>query len=177
MTAQELGELAAHMVWESYSDFMTSEPLNRLLDALALSPVGEIADAPVARELLMYHLWLHVQALHRGFAARGDLAGADPVVEALSKAFFHDAAEAGVDPVRLPLFRGEVVLRLKEYASLDHPELEEVGKTVLGHLIPPDPPMTPALTRAAAARTLALHGAEILAPFQDFIETVVLRDG
>jgi hypothetical protein len=175
LSLRDLGEHAALLVWESYSDFMTSEPLPRLLDALALAPIGEVAHAPVARELLMYHLWLHFRAIHLGFMARGGPVGdANAATEALCEAFFHDAAEAGVSRERIPTLRAEVALRLKEYSGIAKPGLEAVGVAVVAHMIPPDPPQLPPLTLAAAARTLAAHGAELSEPFQDFVASVPL---
>jgi hypothetical protein len=187
MTPTELGEHAAHLVWETYSDFMVSEGLHSLVTALAIPTVDGIAEEQPAKELLIYHLWAHTRAIQLALGERGeDVAILRLALDELHRAFFEDLEGAGYPRASLPLFEQRIAARYAEYYAAAEQADEMVGEAVLEHLLSRAPegegstggglPSGNGRREFGPEATLLTHRAiEISRPFRDYLEHVVLR--
>jgi hypothetical protein len=187
MTPTELGEHAAHLVWETYSDYMMSEELQSLVTALAIPTVDGVAEEQPAKELLIFHLWAHTRAIQLALGERGeDVAILRLALDELHRAFFEDLEGAGYPRASLPLFEQRIVARYAEYYAAAGQADEMVGEAVLAHLLPSAPeaegsagqgmPSGNGRREFGLEATLLTHRAiEISRPFRDYLEQVVLR--
>jgi hypothetical protein len=167
LTPTQLGEHAAHLVWESYSDFMTSEELGLLVDRLALPTVEGIPEEGAAKELLIFHLWAHTRAIQLGLAGRGEPAELQRVVlDSLHRAIFEDLAGTGYPRSQLPLFEQRVSARYAELYAAAAEGDHRVGHAVALRLAPAAPP--------EASRLLTRRAIEVARPFRDYLEDVAL---
>jgi len=187
MTPTELGEHTAHLVWETYSDFMMSEELRSLVTALAIPTVDGVAEERPAKELLIFHLWAHTRAIQLALGERGEnVATLRFALDELHRAFFEDLEAAGYPRVRLPLFEQRVGARYAEYYAAAEQADEMVGEAVLGHLLynraegegigDGGMPSGNGKREFGSEATLLTHRAiEVSRPFRDYLEHVVLR--
>jgi hypothetical protein len=172
LSTDELGENAAHLVWESYSDFLMSDTLAHLVRDLVLPTVDGIPDEYPAKELLIYHLWAHTRAIQLGLTGRGEPADTvREVLDALHRAFFEDLEGTGFPRSHLPVFEQRVSARYAEYYQAAEQGDERVGEVALLHLL------GGAMHEGQqeAARLLTHRAVEVASPFRDYIEEVVLR--
>ncbi|TVP46513.1 MAG: hypothetical protein EA350_06935 [Gemmatimonadales bacterium] len=189
MTPTELGEHAAHLVWETYSDFMNSEALRSLVASLGIRTVDGVPEERPAKELLIFHLWAHTRSIQLALGERGEAAAILRLaLDELHRAVFEDLEAAGYPSVRLPLFEQRVGARYAEYYAAAEEADEKVGQAVLGHLLPQGPGIEGDAEEGAAAfsgngqrdtgveATILTHRAiEIARPFRDYLEQVVLK--
>jgi hypothetical protein len=173
MTPGELGEHAAHLVWESFSDFMTSEELVFLVRDLGLPTVEGIPDEYPSKELLIFHLWAHTRAIQMGLGGRAEPAGVvRRVLDALHLAVFEDLEGTGYPKSHLPVFEQRVSARYAEYYQAAERGDEQVGHAALLHLLAGDAREG----HDEASRILTRRAVELASPFRDYVEEVVLRD-
>jgi len=188
MTPASLGEHAAHMVWESYSDFMTSEALDVLVAEAGIPTLDGIPEDHPAKELLIFHLWAHTRAIQLGLARRGEeRTTVQEALDALHRAVFDDLASSGYPRVRLPLFEQRVSARYAEYYAAAELGDDAVGRSVLAHLSPvgalagfagPGPSANGrAAYRPEIAAILTHRAIEVTRPFRDYLEQVEIRSG
>ena len=181
LTPQALGEHTAHLVWETFSEFLVSPELTRLVQTLEIPAAEGIPDEHGARELLIFHLWAHTQAIQQGLGSRNDLEG-DPrevlrqVLDTLHRAFFEDLEETGVPRAHLPLFEQRVSARYAEYYQAAETDDLAVGKAAMLHLLngAPEPGGAEAVLPHPTA-LLAQRAREVAAPFRDYLASVELR--
>jgi hypothetical protein len=173
LTPGELGEHAAHLVWESYSDFMISDELSLLMDALGLPTVEGIPDEYPAKELLIFHLWAHTRAIQLGLGGRGEpQETVRAVLDALHRAVFEDLEGTGYPASFLPVFEQRVSARYAEYYQAAEVGDDRVGEVAAHHLVSGEP--TSGVPEAN--RVLTTRAVEVARPFRDFVEDVVLRE-
>jgi hypothetical protein len=188
MTPAELGEHAAHMVWESYSDFMMSEALHLLVEEAGIPTVDGIPEDHPAKELLIFHLWAHTRAIQLGLTGRGeDRTIVQEALDALHRAVFEDLAATGYPRARLPLFEQRVSARYAEYYGAARLGDDAVGRAILAHLSPvggltalaaPGPSADGrARDRPEIPAILTHRAIEVTRPFRDYLEQVELRSG
>jgi hypothetical protein len=186
MTPGALGEHAAHMVWESYSDFMTSEALDVLVAEAGIPTLNGIPEDHPAKELLIFHLWAHTRAIQLGLAGRGEERGmVQEALDALHRAVFEDLAATGYPRARLPLFEQRVSARYAEYYAAAERGDGAVGQAALAHLSPvgalagfagPGPSANGrAAFRPEIPAILTHRAIEVTRPFRDYLEQVELR--
>lgn len=167
LTPTELGEHTAHLVWESYSDFMTSEELGLLVNGLALPTVEGVPEEGAAKELLIFHLWAHTRAIQLGLTARGESPETQRrILDTLHRAVFDDLADTGYPRGQLPLFEQRVSARYAELYLAAEEGDARVGEAVALRLAPAAPP--------GAVRILTQRAIEVARPFRDFLEDVAL---
>lgn len=168
---EALGEHLAHMVWESFSDFLTDPAMRELLEGIGVELPGGVPDEHTAGELMIFQLWAHTRAAQLGFHSRLDEAQVRRILDVLHQAVFEDMVENGLPPVQLPVFEQRVGVRYAEYHAAAQISDEEVGRALLGHLAGHDEGGT------AAARILTERAIEVANPLRDFLEDIKVTAG
>lgn len=168
LSPEELGEHVAHMVWESYSDFMTSEELARLVVRLGIPTVDGVPEEDSAKELLILHLWAHTRAIQLGLAPREEAEGTvRQILDTLHRAVYDDLAESGYPRGQLPLFEQRVSARYADYYAAARSGDEVVGKVAARYLAAAPPP--------EAGSILTRRAVEVARPLRDWLEEVEIR--
>jgi hypothetical protein len=168
MNPRELGEHLAHLVWESFSDFLTDETSRAFLDELGLTSAEGLPDERVAGELLIFHLWAHTRAVQLAFFGTPAEARVRATLDALHHAFFQDMEANGTPEAHLPVFEQRVSARYSEYYTAAEESDELVGQAVLAHLAPPS------RRTGTMARVLTERAIELSNPLRDFLTDVEL---
>ena len=114
MSAPELGDNLAQLVWESFSDFMN----RRGLPSEQEDPEGGAAvlAAPTVEpeEALIFFMWLHTRAAQQACGHEGDRL--KPVLDSMHQALYDDLeANTTFTRAQLPLFEQRVSARYAEY--------------------------------------------------------------
>lgn len=172
MSPRALGEHLAHLVWESFSDFLTDEEPRRFLDELGLTQEEGLPDERVAGELLIFHLWSHTRAVQLAFVGTASEAQLRETLDALHHAFFQDMVANGTPEAHLPVFEQRVSARYSEYyAAAEHSDVR-VGQAVLAHLLTRGEPTD---TPGTMAGILTARALELAHPLRDFLRDVELE--
>lgn len=111
MTAEELGDNLAQLVWESFSDFLERRGLPDNDEGS-----GGVLALPTIEpeEALIFFMWLHTRSCQQACGA------ADPdrgkrVLDAMHRAVYEDLEAGDVPRLQLPLFEQRVSARYSEY--------------------------------------------------------------
>lgn len=167
VTASELGDQIAQLVWESFSDFIADGDAEALL---GLTPENGATYDHAAEEMLIFFLWAHTRAVQQAFLSRAPEERVRDGLDALHRAVFQDMVEQGTPPGQLPLFEQRVGARYAEYATAATASDVAVGQAVVRHLTRNSPnPET--LSQALADQAVAVAN-----PLRDFLEEVDLVD-
>jgi hypothetical protein len=169
MSPRALAEHVAHMVWESFSDFLSDPEVHAVLGALGIPLDEGVPDERTSGELLIFHLWAHTRAVQLAFAARGEAALLKDILDALHGAVFQDMVENGTPRAHLPVFEQRVSARYAEYYQAAEVSDDRVGRVALAHLVP-----RKGERPAVAARLLTRRALEVANPLRDFLEEVKL---
>jgi hypothetical protein len=173
MTPRALGEHLAHLVWESFSDFLTDEEPRKLMSEMGLTREEGLPDERVAGELLIFHLWSHTRAVQLAFVGTPAEARLRETLDALHHAFFQDMVENGTPEAHLPVFEQRVSARYSEYYAAAEYSDARVGQAVLAHLVPRDQTTEGPPTMAQALTERAI---ELANPLRDFLRDVELSE-
>jgi hypothetical protein len=167
MTPEELGDSLAHLVWESFSDFLGEDDASVTLRELGIATDDGLPPGEVAEEALIFCLWTHTRGAQLAFVGRAP----DPVLksglDAFHRAVFEDMVKHGTPAHQLPLFEQRVGARYAEYnqaAAVSDTELSRVAiRHLTGHHGSEDQGM------ALLDRVLSTAN-----PLRDFLEEVKL---
>ncbi len=173
MTPRELGEHLAHLVWESFSDFLTDEESRRFLAELGIAGEDGLPNERAVEELLIFHLWSHTRAAQLAFVGTPREGRLRETLDALHHAFFQDMVENGTPEAHLPVFEQRVSARYSEYYAAADVSDPQVGQAVLGHLIPPG---SETVDPAGMARVLTDRAVELANPLRDFLRDVEIAE-
>lgn len=167
MSAAELGDNLAQLVWESFTDFIERR-------AMALPEEDGEGDTAVLaipalepEEALIFFMWLHTRACQQGCGEDPD--GVRDVLDSMHRALYEDLEARAIPRLQLPLFEQRVSARYTEYyeaaANLtDQKVVEVAARHVLGR-----EPIEPATIMDLAEAATVTSG-----PLRDFLHDIEL---
>jgi hypothetical protein len=112
MSAEELGDNLAQLVWESFSDFLERRGVPDGDD----EDSGGVLTLPTIEpeEALIFFMWLHTRSCQQACGAADPTLGKQ-VLDAMHRAVYEDLEAASVRRLQLPLFEQRVSARYSEY--------------------------------------------------------------
>ena len=168
MTPDELGDSLARLVWESFTDFLSSGDTEVSLAQLGVPTEDGIPDAHTSEEALIFILWCHTRAVQLAFLSRAADRLVKAGLDAMHRAVFEDMVENGTPRSHLPIFEQRVGARYSEYHAAAATSDASLGEVVVHHLAP-DGDRDGTMAMAVAERALAVAD-----PLRDFLEEVEL---
>jgi hypothetical protein len=114
MTAAEVGDNLAQLVWESFTDFIERRTGPASADAEAAGATAVLTLPTVEpEEVLIFFMWLHTRACQQAWGQRP--AEVRQVLDAMHQALFEDLEARAIPRMQLPLFEQRVGARYTEY--------------------------------------------------------------
>lgn len=169
MTPDELADNLAHLVWESFSDFLDEDdPGVSLLD-LGVHTKEGVPLGHAAEEALIFLLWTHTRGAQLAFVGRAPDALIRQGLDAMHRAVFDDMVEHGTPPKQLPLFEQRVAARYAEYNQAAADSDQELSRVAVRHL-------TGRTGEPAHAVALLDRALSVANPLRDFLEDVELQE-
>jgi hypothetical protein len=168
MTPDELGDTLAHLVWESFSDFIAKGDAEVPLTELGVETDDGLPEAHATEEALIFLMWAHTRGAQQAFVGRapGELLRAG--LDSMHIAVFEDMVKNGTPRGQLPLFEQRVGARYAEYHHAAALSDAHLGRTVVRHITGRDD-ANDALASAVRDRAVAVAN-----PLKDFLEDVEL---
>lgn len=168
MTPEELGDSLAHLVWESFSDFLDEDD-----PGVSLRDLGVVSDRGVppghaAEEALIFLLWTHTRGAQLAFVGRAPDTLIREGLDSMHRAVFDDMVEHGTPESQLPLFEQRVGARYAEYNQAAADSDHELSRVAVRHL-------TGRTGEPAEAVALLDRALSVANPLRDFLEDVELE--
>jgi hypothetical protein len=167
MSAAELGDNLAQLVWESFTDF-----IERRAKALP-EEAGEGDTAVLAipalepEEVLIFFMWLHTRACQQACGEQPEQVR--EVLDSMHQALYEDLEARAIPRLQLPLFEQRVSARYTEYyeaaANLTDQKVVEVAAR---HVLGPEPMDSATIIDLAEAATVTSG------PLRDFLQDIEL---
>lgn len=171
MTAAELGDSLARLVWETFSDFLSQEDVETPLpENMAFTGEDGTPDDQTAEEALIFFMWAHTRGAQLAFLGRAPDQHLRKGLDAMHKAVFDDMVEHGTPSNQLPIFEQRVSARYAEYHQAASESDARLGEAVCCHLAGATPDCE-AMAEALTERAIA-----VAHPLRDFLEDVELLD-
>lgn len=165
MSAEELGDNLAQLVWESFSDF---------IERRGLPPSGAEEDGGTAvlalptvepEEALIFFMWLHTRACQQAYGQDPEAVRA--VLDSMHRAIYEDLEARTFSRVQLPLFEQRVSARYSEYyEAASDVSGEKVVEVAARHVL------VNGMRRPAVVLELAEAATVTSGPLRDFLEDV-----
>lgn len=168
MTPAELGDTLAHLVWESFTDFLAEGDAEIPLEDLGVPTEDGVPDAHATEEALIFIMWAHTRGALQAFLGRAPDELVRAGLDAMHTAVFEDMVENGTPAIQIPLFEQRVSARYAEYHQASATSDGRVGHVVVRHLTGRDAPNDD-LAHAVRDRAVAVAN-----PLKDFLEDVEL---
>lgn len=168
MTPDQLGDTLAHLVWESFSDFIAQGDAEIPLEELGVETEDGIPGPHATEEALIFLMWGHTRGAQLAFVGRAPDELLREGLDAMHRAVFEDMVKNGTPRSQLPLFEQRVGARYAEYHQASAHSDARLGRAVVRHLTGRDDP-NEALARAVRDRAVAVAN-----PLKDFLEDVEL---
>jgi hypothetical protein len=168
MTPDELGDTLAHLVWESFSDFIAQGDAEVPLTELGVTTEDGLPDPHSTEEALIFLMWAHTRGAQLAFVGRAPSELLREGLDSMHRAVFDDMVKNGTPPEQLPLFEQRVSARYAEYHHAAASSDAHLGRTVLRHITAGDA-FQEALAWALRDRAVAVAN-----PLRDFLEDVEL---
>jgi hypothetical protein len=169
MSAAELGDNLAQLVWESFTDF---------IERRGMAPDGSNEDGETAvlaipsvepEETLIFFMWLHIRAVQQAFGSQLD--DLTNVLDAMHGAIYDDLEERVMSRVQLPLFEQRASARYSEYYEAASRATEErVVEVAARHV------MVNGMNRPGVLLELAEAATVTSGPLRDFLQDVEIGD-
>jgi hypothetical protein len=165
MSAAELGDSLAQLVWESFTDF---------IERRGLPPVSPDDDGGAAvlalptvepEEALIFFMWLHTHACQQACADQPERV--KQVLDAMHQALYEDLEPRAIPRVQLPLFEQRVSARYIEYYEAAARATEEKVVEVAARHVLINDMRRPAITLELAEAATVTSG-----PLRDFLQEV-----
>jgi hypothetical protein len=166
MTAEELGDNLARLVWESFTDFFADEEAEALLSQHGLVDEDGIPKGKAAEEVLIFFMWTHTRGAQLGFNGRASDELIRLGLDALHTAVFEDMVEHGTPSSQLPLFEQHVSTRYSEYNVAAAASDAAVGRALVSYL--------PGSEVELLANAVTERAVIIANPLRDFLQDVDL---
>jgi hypothetical protein len=168
MSAAELGNNLAQLVWESFTDFIERRA-RAVPEADGDASAAVIAIPAVEpEEVLIYFMWLHTRACQQG-------CGSDPeqvrgILDTMHQALYEDLEARAIPRLQLPLFEQRVTVRYTEYYEAASEGSEEnVVEIAARYIVGADPATDPATILDLAEAATVTSG-----PLRDFLQDLDL---
>lgn len=166
MSAAELGDNLAQLVWESFSDFIERSGLPKRDD-----PDGETAVLVLPTvepdEALIFFMWLHTRACQQACSAYPE--ELRQVLDAMHRAVYEDMAAESFSRMQLPLFEQRVGARYTEYYEAASSDTDEnVVEVAARHVL------VNGMKRAEITLDLAEAATVTAGPLRDFLQDIEL---
>lgn len=164
MSAQELGENLAQLVWESFTDFVERRGLQA--EPEQDGGTGVLAMPTVEpEEALIFFMWLHTRACQQACGTDADWG--KQVLDLMHKAIYEDLEDQSIPRVQLPLFEQRVSARYAEYYDAASRTTEErVVEVAARHVLVNEMKRPGILLDLAEAATVTSG------PLRDFLQDV-----
>ncbi len=167
MTAEELGDNLAQLVWESFSDFLERRSL----------PDGDEESGGVLalptiepEEALIFFMWLHTRSCQQACGS-ADPARGKRVLDAMHRAVYEDLEEGSVPRLQLPLFEQRVSARYSEYYdAAANNSAEKVVEVAAKYVLVSE------LERPGILLDLAEAATVTSGPLRDFLHDIELEE-
>jgi hypothetical protein len=164
MSATELGDNLAQLVWESFSDFIERRGIP------AGDGDGEDTDTTVLtmptvepEEALIFFMWLHTRSCQQAYGRRPDRV--KRVLDAMHSAIYEDLeGQSFFSRLQLPLFEQRVSARYAEYYEAATGETDEKVVEVAARHVLVNGMRRPAITLDLAEAATVTSG-----PLRDFL--------
>lgn len=165
MSAAELGDSLAQLVWESFTDFIERRGL----------PAEDSADEGGAavlampmvepEEALIFFMWLHTHACQQACGDQPELV--KKVLDLMHEGLYEDLEARAIPRVQLPLFEQRVSARYTEYYEAATTATEEKVVEVAARHVLINTMRRPAITLDLAEAATVTSG-----PLRDFLSEV-----
>ncbi|MDX1673240.1 MAG: hypothetical protein R3314_00455 [Longimicrobiales bacterium] len=167
MSAQELGENLAQLVWESFSDFVERRGLPRAKE----DGDGGVLALPTVEpeEALIFFMWLHTRSCQQ--ACEGDADRGRKVLDAMHAALYADLEKGSIPRLQLPLFEQRVSARYAEYYDAASGDASEKVVEVAARRV-----LVTELERPGILLDLAEAATVTSGPLRDFLQDVELQE-
>ncbi len=161
MSAAELGDSLAQLVWESFTDFIERRGLPA--DTPEDGGAAVIALPTVEpEEALMFFMWLHTHACQQACPDQPERV--KQVLDSMHQALYEDLGARAIPRVQLPLFEQRVSARYIEYYEAATTETEEKVVEVAARHVLINGMRRPAITLELAEAATVTSG-----PLKDFL--------
>lgn len=168
MSAEELGENLAQLVWESFSDFLE----RRGVSAQVEENGGGVLALPTVEpeEALIFFMWLHTRSCQQACGSADPVLG-KKVLDAMHRAIYEDLEAGSVPRLQLPLFEQRVSARYAEYyeAASQHAQ-EKVVEVAARHVLVNE------IDRPGIVLELAEAATVTSGPLRDFLHDIELAE-
>ena len=169
MTASELGDGLAQLVWESFSDFFTTEDTEFLLPQINVFSEDEKCSSRVSEEVLIFFMWAYTRGVQMAFLGQVPDETIRAGLDALHQAVFEDMMEHGTPESQLPTFERRVINRYAEYHQAAAESDHRLGQVASRRLIGRE-------TKDSLSAALSGHAIAIVNPLKDFLDGIELID-
>ncbi len=173
MSVAELASSLAHLVWESFTDFLERSPISvpEQDEAGGTAVMAVPAVDPV--EALIFFMWLHTRACQQAFPSSPEQTR--QVLDAMHRALYEDLEARAIPRVQLPLFEQRVSARYLEYyeAATNLTE-QKVVEVAARHIRPESPGEDTAGHRVVLG--LAESATATSGPLLDYLKDIQLTD-
>lgn len=169
MSATELGDNLAQLVWESFTDFIE----RRAAPGVEAEYDGGTAVLALPtvepEEALIFFMWLHTRAVQQACGHQPEKARA--VLDALHQALYEDLEARSIPRVQLPLFEQRVSIRYTEYYEAASAAADEKVVEVAARHVFMNGAARPAIVVELGEAATVTSG-----PLRDFLQEIELDD-
>jgi hypothetical protein len=169
MSATDLGDNLAQLVWESFSDFLErrTNPAAEQAEDGGAAVIALPTVEPI--EALIFFMWLHTRACQQAWGHRP--AEVRQVLDAMHQALYEDLEARAIPRIQLPLFEQRVGVRYTEYYEAaanvtDEKVVEVAARNVLIN----------GVAHTAIMLELAEAASVTGGPLRDFLQDIELQE-
>jgi hypothetical protein len=169
MTAEELGDSLAQLVWESFSDFISDGDAAELVTELGSPDPDDLPGDRIAEEMLIFLMWAHTRGVQLAFVGSENQDLVRLALDSMHRAVFEDMVDNGTPRAQIPIFEQRVSARYTDYSAAAQVSDTEVGARAFEN-VTGESPWSEERIRTCAER--AIH---VASPLRDFLSDVSLE--